>query len=111
MKKILLACLISFCALGFSAPLETQAEDVWIYSGKGAHVYVDTSSIYAKSSTEFNVIVKFNSGGDNSPGSTKIYHFFVRNGYWMFNENPDTIATGTYVDDYYLAKKIFAVCV
>ena len=104
MKKLLIAGLISFCTLGFSAPLETQAEDVWIYSGKGANVYVDTSSIYAKSSTEFNVT-------DNSPGSTDIYHFFVWNGTWMFNRNPDTISTGQSVDSDFLAKKVFAVCV
>ena len=28
MKKLLIAGLISCCALGFSAPLEAQAEDV-----------------------------------------------------------------------------------
>ena len=111
MKKLLIAGLISCCALGFSVPLEAQAEDVWIYSGKGANVYVDTSTIYAKSSTEFNVIVKFNSGSDNSPGSTDIYHFFVWNGTWMFNRNPDTIATGQAVDSDFLAKKVFSACV
>lgn len=109
MKKLLLTFLLSLCVFG-AAPA-VDAADVWVYSGKGADVYVDTSSIYPKSSTEFNVVVQFKNDYSHDPGSTQIYHFFVRNGQWMFNTNPDTIATGRPVDSDFLAKKVFAVCV
>lgn len=47
----------------------------------------------------------------HDPGSTQIYHFFVRDGQWIFNTNPDTISTGRPVDSDFLAKKVFALCV
>lgn len=82
-----------FRVLDLSAPLEIQAEDVWVCSGKEADVYVDTAAISVKNGMKFNVIVKSDSGFDNDLKST------------------EGSAAGTNADNSFLAKDVFAVCV
>ncbi len=88
MAKNILLIILATCCLAFTAPIQAQAQDVWVFSMAGANnengssmedIYVDTDTLSWKSPNEFCVeLKKVLQGTDETAG--KLSFRFYRQG-------------------------------